>query len=142
MAASSGPPDRTCAIHHRANELLRYACATKSKLSLIELLHNAAVRLATAFCRPNRLGTLCMVSSEPSLSGHSNFLACNCVARLATQHKHPYTELCFIPPQTRGTNFSNQLLDLRVCVHLQGFLQRFSIELPQIISIRLPRVMP
>jgi hypothetical protein len=71
--------------------------ARKSRLSVIDPVHNTGLRLATGAFRTSRMDSLYAESGEPLLTVRRNHLLCNYFARLATQCVHPSYRAVFRP---------------------------------------------
>jgi hypothetical protein len=76
-----------------------YGSTTKSKLSMMDPIHNIGIHLATGTFHTSSLKSLYAESGEPPLDLWRNILLCGCVAKLATQPTSHLT-WCSFPSHT------------------------------------------
>jgi hypothetical protein len=74
----------------------------KSKLFIVDPVHNAGIRPATGAFHSSRVESLYVESAKPPLSVRRDLLLCSYVARLATQFAHPAP-----PPPPRQVTVSH-----------------------------------
>jgi hypothetical protein len=103
-----------------------YGSAKKSRLSIIDPVHNTGLRLATGASRTSRLESLYAESGEPALTVRRNLLLCNYVARLATQPVIATYRAVF-RPSFRCRYYFLTSAPRPVSVRLDDLLQRLGI---------------
>jgi hypothetical protein len=115
-----------------------YFSATKSKLSIINPIHNTGIRLVTGAYRTSCLESLYAESGEPPLKLQRNLLLCGYVSKLATQPHHPSYGPVFHPVLSNRYEL-NITVSQPVGVRFHQLLRQLDIFLPHIIPYRLCR---
>jgi hypothetical protein len=118
-----------------------YGSATKSKLSIINPIHNTGIRLATGVYRTSRLDSLYAECGEPPLNFRWNLLLCDYVSKLATQPHRPSHGAIFCPI-LRNRYELNITASRPVGVRFHQLLRQLDICLPNIIPFRFSRIAP
>lgn len=112
-----------------------HSSVTKSKLVIIDPVHNKGIRLATGAFVTSRFQGLYAESGETAIAFSVVLL------KLAAQHLHPSHDSVFYPTIHRRYQL-NVTAARPVVMHIQQLLQRLRIRLPQIIPNRLFRISP
>lgn len=115
---------------------LENGSAMMSRLSVIDPVHKVGIRLATGAFHTSRLENLYIESGEPPVSVHRNHHLWNNVKRTATKPKHCTCTAVFYSTSCDRYEFlTSAPWPVGVCLQ---HLQQLDIQLPHIISVRLP----
>jgi hypothetical protein len=116
-----------------------YCSSTKSKLSIINPIHNTGICLATDAYRTSRLESLHAESGEPPLNLCRNLFLCCYVSKLVTQPHHPLHGAILCP--TLRNRYKLNITAFRpVGVRFHQLLRWLHICLPYIIPYRFSRI--